>query len=250
MLDPTTRQERTQWPQEPQIASEQGVGDPFTGASWSMGYTQPDTTSAPIRSIDGSGLEVPGNDRSWWCTRLDAAIEIGLRDLEWRSSDPDGTLYRGVSGAYAGKSVSIRLPRLLEHRDGTLVTDEIKVDIEADLMPPRLGSWVIESPPKWFRRRRGWALNRPKFSTGDPWFNQHAGCWAWDCADGPQALRNALAPALPMIREILDAHPGAIVTETTISAWIPFTEVSERLPRLLSAVGRNPRPQSRGPRDS
>lgn len=201
-----------------------------------MGYTQSDTTTPPVRSIGDGGFEVPGNDRSWWNTQLDAAIGIGLQDLEWRPSDPDGSLYWGVSGAYVGRSVSIRIPRLLEHRDGTLVADEIMVVVETDLTPPRLGSWVIESPPKWFRKRRGWALNRPKFSTGDPWFNQHAGCWAWDCADGPDALRDALAPALPMIREILDAHPGAIVTETTISTWIPVTEAPERLPALLSMV--------------
>jgi hypothetical protein len=203
-----------------------------------MGYTQPDTTAAPIRSIDDDGgFEVPGNDRSWWNAHLDAAIGIGLQDLEWHHSDPDGALYWGVSGTYAGRPVSIRLPRLLEHRDGTLVADEIMVVVESDLTQPRLGSWVIESPPKWFRKRRGWALNRPKFSTGDPWFNQHAGCWAWDCADGPDALRDALTPALPMIREILDAHPGAIVTETMISTWIPITEAPERLAGLLLAVG-------------
>ncbi len=213
------------------------MGDPFTGASWSMGYTQPDTTTPPVRSIDDSGFEVPGNDRSWWNTQLEAAISTGLQDLEWHPSDPDGTLYWGVSGAYVGRSVSIRVPRLLEHRDGTLVADEIMVVVGTDLTPPRLGSWVIESPPKWFRKRRGWALNRPKFSTGDPWFNQHAGCWAWDCADGPDALRDALAPALPMIREILDAHPGAIVTETTISTWIPITETRKRLSILLTVVG-------------
>ncbi len=202
-----------------------------------MGYTQSDATAAPIRSIDDTDFEVPGSDRSWWGAQLDTAIGIGLRDLEWHPADPDGTLYWGVSGAYAGRSVSIRLPRLLEHRDGTLVADEIMVVIEADLIPRRLGSWVIESPPKWFRKRRGWALNRPKFSTGDSWFDQHAGCWAWDCADGPDALREALAPTLPMIREILNAHPGAIVTETMISTWIPVTGTRERLPDLLSVIG-------------
>lgn len=213
------------------------MGDPFTGASWSMGYTQPDIRAAPTRSTDDGNFEAPGNDPSWWNEQLDAAIGIGLRDLEWHASNPDGTQYWGVSGVFAGRSVSIRVPRLLEHRDGGLVTDELMVVVETDLTPPLLGSWVIESPPKWFRKRRGWALNRPRFSTGDPWFNQHAGCWAWDCADGPDALRDSLAPALPTIRKILDAHPGAIVTEATISAWIPIAEVPDRLPALLSAVG-------------
>jgi len=201
-----------------------------------MGYTQPDTAAAPIRSTDDSDFEAPGNDRSWWLAQLDAAIGIGLRDLQWHASHPGETLYWGVTGEHAGSPVSIRIPRLLEHRDGRLVADEIMVVVDVDVTPGRLGSWVIESPPKWFRGRRGWALNRPKFSTGDPWFDQHAGCWAWDCADGPDVLRDSLAPALPVIREILVSHPGAIVTETTISTWIPITETPERLPGLLSMV--------------
>ncbi len=201
-----------------------------------MGYTQPAITAPPIRSIDDGDYEVPGNGRSWWTARLEPAISTGLRDLEWhRSGDGDST-YWGVRGTYGGGSVTARIPRLLEHRDGTPVSDEIMVVTECHITPLRLGSWVIESPPKWFRRRRGWALNRPKFSTGDSWFDMEAGCWAWDCADGPDALRDALVPALPAIRQILDAHPGAIVTETSISAWIPDVEVRERLPRLLSAV--------------
>ena len=212
------------------------MGDPFAGASWSMGYTQPDTSVPPIRYLDESGFEGPGNDRSWWNAQLEPAISAGLRDLEWNPSDAEGTRYWGVSGAYVGRSVSIRIPRLLEHRGGGLVTDETLVAIESRLTPPRLGSWVIEAPPKWFRRRRGWALNRPKFSIGESWFDEQAGCWAWDCADGPHALRDALVPVLPLIREILDAHPGVIVTDTMISTWIPDKEIPKLLPALLSVL--------------
>ena len=201
-----------------------------------MGYTQPATTTTPTRSIGDCGFEAPGIEQSWWDAQLDSVITAGLQDLEWHASGIDGDHYWGVSGTYADRSVSIRIPRLLEHRDGTPVTDEIMVVVEARLTPPRLGSWVIESPTKWFRGRRGWALNRPKFTTGDPWFDQHAGCWAWDCADGPQALRDALAPTLPLIREILDAHPGAIVNDSATSTWIAFPEIPERLQELLSAV--------------
>jgi hypothetical protein len=230
------RHERKPCQKELQPIPEEVMGDPFTAASWSMGYTQPSESTAPSRSAEDRGFEGPGKDRSWWTTQLDSAISIGITDLEWHPSDAEGSLYWGVSGVYVGRAVSIRIPRLLEHRDGALVVDETMVVIDANLTPPRLGSWVIESPPKWFRKRRGWALNRPKFSTGDVWFNQQAGCWAWDCADGPQALRDAMAPALPMIRGILDAHPGAIVTETMISTWIPDSEIPERLPELLSVV--------------
>lgn len=201
-----------------------------------MGYTQPPPTTAPSRSTDDSGFAVPGNDRSWWNAQLDSAILAGLGDIEWHSSDTSGALYWGVSGVCADRSVSIRIPRLLEHRDGTLVADEVMIVVEASLTPPRFGSWVMESPSKWFRGRRGWALNRPKFTTGDPWFDQHAGCWAWDCAEGPQALRDALTPLLPKVREILDAHPGVIVTDSATSAWIPYDEMPERLPKLLSVV--------------
>jgi hypothetical protein len=201
-----------------------------------MGYTQPFEATARIRSIDDQGLEVPGNETSWWNDQLEAAISVGFRDLEWHPSDDGGIHYWGVSGVCAEKSVSIRIPRLLEHRDGELVADEVMVVVEFRVTLPRLGSWVIEAPSKWFRKRRGWALNRPKFATGDPWFDDQAGCWAWDCADGAQALRDALAPALPRIREILNDHPGAIVTESTISTWIPIAEIPDRLPRLLSLV--------------
>lgn len=222
------------------------MGDPFTAASWSMGYTPSGAPAPPTRSNEDGDFEVRGNDRSWWAARLEPAFSIGLRDLEWHPSDDGDTTYWGVRGTYGGGSVSARIPRLLEHRDGTAVSDEIMVVADCHITPLRLGSWVIESPPKWFRKRRGWALNRPKFSTGDPWFDKEAGCWAWDCSDGPDALRSALVPALPAIREILDAHPGAIVTEATISTWIPDTEVRERLPRLLSAV----HGPSRGPASS
>ncbi len=201
-----------------------------------MGYWQPVATTAPTRPRDDQGYEVPGNDCSWWDAQLDPAVTLGLSELEWHPSDTDEAHFWGVSGTYADKAVGFRIPRLLEHRDGTLVDDEIMVVIELRLTPPRLGSWVIEAPSKWFRKRRGWALNRPKFATGDPWFDQEAGSWAWGCADGPQALRDALAPALPRIRELLDGNPGAIVTESTISAWIPVPEIPDRLPRLLSLV--------------
>ena len=39
-----------------------------------------------------------------------------------------------------------------------------------------------------------------------------------------------------MIRKILNAHPGAIITETMVSAWIPIAGTQERLPDLLSVV--------------
>ena len=212
--------------------------DPYTGASWSMGYTQPLDRASPIRATDDDRFEVPGNDRSWWESHLDTAVSAGLGDLQWYVSDVEGTRYWGVSGLFADRSVTIRIPRLLEHRDGSPVADEVMVVIEYGQTPPRLGSWVIEAPSKWFRGRRGWALNRPKFQTGDPWFDQHAGCWAWDCADGAEALRDALTPLLPVIREILDAHPGAIISNTSIATWIPYTEMPDRLPGLLSASGK------------
>jgi hypothetical protein len=212
------------------------VGNPFTTAGWSMGYTPSLETAAPIRSINDGDFEVPGNDRSWWDAQLDTSISAGLGDLRWHLSDVEGVRYWGVDGVCAGRSVSIRVPRLLEHRDGEPIADEVMVVVESRLTLPRLGSWVIESPTKWFRGRRAWALNRPKFGTEDPWFDEHAGCWAWDCGDGPQALREALAPVLPVIREALDAHPGVIITDTAISTWIPYTEIPDRLPEFLSAV--------------
>jgi len=213
------------------------VGDPYAGASWSMGYTQPLDGAPPIRAADGGSFEVPGNGRPWWESHLDTSISAGLGDLRWYLSEIDGTRYWGVSGLFADRSVTIRIPRLLEHRDGLPVADEVMVVVEYGLTPPRLGSWVIEAPPKWFRGRRGWALNRSRFQTGDPWFDEHAGCWAWDCADGAQALREALAPLLPVVREILDVYPGAIISNASVATWIPYAEMPERLPRLLSVVG-------------
>ena len=201
-----------------------------------MGYTPDVGTPVPTRSIDDGSIKVPGRDHSWWIEHLDPAITAGLGDLRWSLSEINGSQSWGMTGRYTDRRVSIRIPRLLEHRDGVPVADEFMVDVEFRLTPPRLGSWVIESPSKWFRGRRGWALNRPKFATGDPWFDQHAGCWAWDCADGPQALRDALVPMLPLIREILGAHPGVIISNTTISMWIPCNEIRDRLPKLLSVV--------------
>jgi len=212
------------------------VGDPFAGASWSMGYTQPLDRASPIRDVGDGRFEMPGNDRSWWESHLDTAISAGLGSLRWYPSENDGAEHWGVSGLFTDSSVTIRIPRLLEHRDGSPVADEVMVVVECGLTLPRLGSWVIEAPSKWFRGRRGWALNRPRFQTGDPWFDQHAGCWAWDCADGAQALRDALAPLLPVVREILDAHPGAIVTNTAIATWIPYADMPTRLPEFLSVV--------------
>lgn len=214
------------------------MGDPFIGAGWSMGYTQPLVTSPRIRAADDGDFEVPGNDRSWWDQHLDSSISAGLENLRWHLSEIEGSRCWGVSGDYTGRGVSVRIPRLLEQRDGLPVTDEVIVDVESCITDPRLGSWVIEAPSKWFRARRGWALNRPKFTTADPWFDQHAGCWAWDCADGPQALRDSLSPRLPLIREVLDSYPGAIITNTTTSAWIPYAEMTARLPEFLSMVTR------------
>ena len=210
------------------------MSDPFTTAPFSMGYTSPQRARAPVRRIAGPALETPGNDRQWWEAHLASSVSAGLGDLEWYPSDDDGIRYWGVVGQHDGRSVSIRLARSLEHRGSETVTDEVMTNVELRVTPPRLGLWVLESPPKWFRGRRAWALNRPPFSTGDPWFDEHAGCWAWDCTKGPEALRDALAPLLPALRGLLDTHPGAIITNTTISVWIPYTEVPERLSRLLA----------------
>lgn len=212
------------------------MGDPYAGASWSMGYSQRLDGRPPIRADDGGGFEVPGNDRSWWESHLNTAISAGLGDLQWYPSETDEIHYWGVSGVFADRSVMVRIPRLLEHRDGLPVADEVMVVVEYGLTLPRLGSWVIEAPSKWFRGRRGWALNRPKLQTGDPWFDEHAGCWAWDCADGAPALRDALTPLLPMIREVLDAHPGAVISNAAIATWIPYSEMPTRLPKFLAVV--------------
>lgn len=206
----------------------------FTTADWSMGYTSPVGGPGTARRFDGSAVEIPGNDQPWWEAHLASSISAGLGDLRWYAADGDGTLRYGVWGLYEGGSVSIRLSTGFERRETERITDEVLANVQVRVTPLRLGLWVVESPPKWFRGRRAWALNRPPFSTGDPWFDEHAGCWAWDCSEGPEALRTALAPALPVVREVLESQPGAIVTNNTISAWIRHTEMPDRLPRLLS----------------
>lgn len=210
------------------------MSDPFTTADWSMGYTQPSARPTTVRRVDGSAIEMPGFARSWWEHKLESSVAAGLADLRWFAPEGVGSDYIAVSGVYHGRVVSVRLANGFEGRGGEAITDEVMTSVEVRPTPPELGLWVLEAPPKWFRRRRAWALNRPPFSTGDPWFDEHAGCWAWDCSQGTEALRVALAPRLPAIREILDAQPGAIITNTTISTWIPHAEMVERLPKLLA----------------
>ncbi|MEA2057826.1 MAG: hypothetical protein U9O63_03845 [Actinomycetota bacterium] len=209
------------------------MSDSFTTAAWSMGYTQLAQTRAPVQRFDGSAVEILGQVQPWWGTHLASAVSIGLGDLEWHRTAPRGDRYWGVSGVHADRSVSIRLPRDLERRGGETIKDEVRATVEVGVTPLRLGLWVIEAPPKWFRGRRAWAMNRPPFTIGDPWFDEHAGSWAWDCTEGPQALSDALAPVLPALREVLETQPGAIITNTAVSAWIPCTEMSIRLPDLL-----------------
>jgi hypothetical protein len=199
-----------------------------------MGYTQPPARQGSVRRVDGPTIEIPGLTRAWWEEHLGSSVAAGFGDLRWFAPDGVGSEYVAVAGVYHGRMVSIRLPNGFEGRGGEAIGEEVMTNVEVRPTPPELGLWVMEAPPKWFRRRRAWALNRPPFSTGDPWFDEHAGCWAWDTTQGAEALRAALMPSLPTIREILDTQPGAIVTNTTISAWIPHAEMSERLPRLLS----------------
>lgn len=207
------------------------MSDPFATATWSMGYGH-QGTRAPVSRHSGSAIEVPGHGRPWWEAHLASSVSAGLGDLRWYPADGDGIRYWGVRGEHAGRSVSIRLAS--ERRGSETVADGVMTRVELRVTPPRLGVWVLESPPKWFRLQRAWVLNRAPFSTGDPWFDEHAGCWAWACDEGPEALRDTLAPVLPALRVLLDTHAGAIITNAAISAWIPSTEVPERLPTLLA----------------
>jgi hypothetical protein len=212
----------------------ENMGNPFTTAAWSMGYTSPLQTPPPVGRARGPEVENPAQDQQWWEQNLAPSVSAGLGDLEWVPADDTGTRHQSVFGVHRGRSVAIRLPRGLERRGSEMIENEVMATVEVPVTPQPLGLWVVESPPKWFRGRRAWALNRPPFKTGDPWFDEQAGCWAWDCTAGSDALRDALAPALPALREILETQPGAIITNTTISAWIPHTEMPERLPKLLA----------------
>lgn len=201
-----------------------------------MGYTPSTTSGAPIRRLEDSGLEMPGRGRQWWEAQLASSVDMGLAGLQWHAVGPGGDRYWGVVGAYAGMAVSIRLPRPLERRGEHAIVDEALAVVEAGVTQPTLGRWVIESPPKWFRGRRAWALNRPPFATGDPWLDEHAGCWAWDCARGPQALRDELAAMLPAVKGLLRSQPGAIVTDSAVSVWIPHSDMPMRMPDLLETT--------------
>jgi hypothetical protein len=209
------------------------VSDAFTTAAWSMGYTRSAPMRSPVRGFDGSVVETLGHDQPWWEAHLTSSVSIGLGGLEWLGTVARRDRYWGVSGTYADRSVSIRLPRHLERRGSETITDEVMATVEVRVTPRRLGLWVIESPPKWFRGRRAWAMNRPPLTIGDPWFDEHAGSWAWDCTEGPEALSDALVPVLPALHQVLDTQPGAIITNSAIIAWIPCTQLSVRLPDLL-----------------
>lgn len=214
------------------------MGDPFTAAAWSMGYGTTPAERPPIRHLDDSKLEMSSRDGSWWGLHLTSSVSVGLVDMQLLPTVPGGSRYWGATGSHAGRSVSIRLPRPLERRDGDAIVDEVLVAVETHATHQSLGRWVVESPPKWFRGRRAWALNRPPFVTGDSWFDEHAGCWAWDCAAGSEALRDALTPLLPAIRRLLDTQSGVIVTDSAASVWIPDPELSLRLPNLLEQTRR------------
>jgi hypothetical protein len=212
------------------------MADPFTGASWSMGYGIDTAPPAPIRRPDGTEIEQPGNGRTWWDEQLAPASDLGLDASRWHASDTAETRFWGASGLHEERVVSLRLPRYLERRGGDDITEEIMVNVEARATRRELGRWVIEDPAKWFRGRRAWALNRPPFHTGELGFDEHAVSWAWDCSEGVSALRDALVPILPSIRDILDTQPGAIVTDNGVSTWIPFDDIDSRLPALLSSA--------------
>ncbi len=203
-----------------------------------MGYGAEMAPPPPIRRPDGSEVQQPGNDRAWWDDRLSAATALGLTDLRVHTTKPDQACFWGVSALHEGRPVSIRLPRYLERRGGDAITDEIMVTVSARALPVSLGIWIIESPAKWFRGRRAWAFNRPAFVTGVLSFDAETAAWAWDCSEGPDALRAALAPLLPTIRQILDTQPGAIVTDSGIGTWIPVDDVDDRLPTLLESARR------------
>lgn len=199
-----------------------------------MGYGIEMAPPPSIRRADGSEIEQPGNERDWWEETLATSHDAGLADLEVLATSPGGVRFWGATGVHEGRSVSLRLPRFLERRSGDEINDELMVNVEARALDPALGIWVMESPAKWFRGRRAWALNRPPFATGDAAFDAYATSWAWDCSMTPDALRAALAPILPIIRTILDTQPGAIVTDSGISTWMPFDDVPDRLPALLT----------------
>lgn len=203
-----------------------------------MGYGADMAPPPSIRRPDGSEVDQPGNDRTWWDDRLSAATALGLTDPQVHATGPDQVRFWGASALHEGRPISIRLPRYLERRGGDDITDEIMVTVSARALPVPLGIWVIESPAKWFRGRRAWALNRPAFTTGDPSFDVEAAAWAWDCSEGPDALRTALAPLLPTIRQILDTQPGAIVTDSGVATWIRFDDIDDRLPAVLRSASR------------
>lgn len=190
----------------------------------------------PIRRADGSEIEPPGNDRTWWDEVLASSHEAGLADLQLFATTSAEVRFRGAIGTHEGRSVSLRPPRLLEGRAGDDVINEPTVSVEARALDPALGTWVMESPAKWFRGRRAWALNRPPFTTGDASFDACAASWAWGCSITPAALQAALNPLLPTIRTNLEAQPGAIVTGSGISTWVPFEDAPRRLPLLLFAA--------------
>lgn len=207
-----------------------------------MGYGVEMAPPPPLRRPDGTEVEQPGNDRSWWEDRLSSATALGLTNLELRAIKPDQPRFWGAVGTYDDRLVAARMPRFLERRGGDDIAEEIMVTVSARALPVTLGIWVIETPAKWFRGRRAWALNRPSFTTGDPAFDADMVSWAWDCSEGSDALRSALAPILPTIRTILETQPGATVTDSGVATWIPFDDVDGRLPALLesakSLVGR------------
>ena len=212
------------------------MGAQFSSASWSMGYGIEMAPPPPIRRADGSEIEQPGNDSTWWDGLLATSYQAGLGDLQLFATTPEAVRFWGAAGAHEGRPVSLRLPRFLERRGADEISDEVMVSIEARALAPDLGIWVIESPAKWFRGRRAWALNRPPFTTGDAPFDAYATSWAWDCSKTPEALRAALAPLLATIRTILGTQPGAIVTDSGVSTWLPVGEVGTRLPALLAAA--------------
>ena len=201
-----------------------------------MGYGVEMAPPPPLRRPDGTEIEQPGNDRSWWEDRLSSATDLGLTNLELRATKPNQPRYWGAVGTYDDRVVAARMPRFLERRGGDDIDEEIMVTVSARALPVPLGIWVIESPAKWFRGRRAWALNRPSFTTGDPSFDAATVSWAWDCSEGPNGLRSALTPVLPTIRSTLETQPGATVTDAGIATWIPFEAVDDRLPALLESA--------------
>jgi hypothetical protein len=211
---------------------------PFSGASWSMGYGAEMAPPPPIHRPDGTEIDQPANDRSWWEALLAPATDLGLTDLDLRSTKPDRQRFWGAAGLHEGRVVAVRLPRFLERRGGDDITEEIMVTVAARALPVRLGIWVVEAPAKWFRGRRAWALNRPSFTTGDRSFDADMVSWAWDCSEGADALRSALVPVLPTMRMILETQPGATVTDSGVATWIPLDDAGTRLPSLLESASR------------